>query len=350
MQFGPAKPPVGIIYDSDFGNRIDDALALALLYGFDGKNDCRVVSITISKPNLKAAALAEVIGRFYAGAVSGAFNAFGRTLPVGLATAGGRPEDTPLITGVLSATAESGKPKYDHGVHSLNDTADPRAVIRNAFTSQYDQNCIMVLAGPATNLAQTLELPGVKALVERKVRYLVMMGGDFSGSSAALPETNIKTDIAAARKVLAEWPTDVILTGYEVGSALRYPGASIEKDFAWSPAHPVADAYRAAETMPYDAGSWDMTAILYAVKPGENYFKLSDSGTVQIADDGRTSFTKSSQGRHRHLILDPAQSERVIKTYIELASAKPVVRMPRFRPPQQQVKPPEPPKPPTSKP
>ena len=58
MQFpGQGKPPLGIVFDSDFGNRIDDALALALLYGFDGKNEARVVSMSVTKSNLKAAAL-----------------------------------------------------------------------------------------------------------------------------------------------------------------------------------------------------------------------------------------------------------------------------------------------------
>ena len=73
------KPPVGIIFDSDLGNRIDDTLALALLYGFDGKREARVVSVSVSKSNLKAAAFCETVGRFYAGAVSGEFAAAGRT-------------------------------------------------------------------------------------------------------------------------------------------------------------------------------------------------------------------------------------------------------------------------------
>jgi hypothetical protein len=35
---GQGKPPIGIVFDSDLGNGIDDALALAMLYGFEGKN------------------------------------------------------------------------------------------------------------------------------------------------------------------------------------------------------------------------------------------------------------------------------------------------------------------------
>lgn len=342
MQLGQGRPPVGIIYDSDLGNRIDDVLALATLYGLDGKNECRVVSITISKPSLKAAAFGEVIGRFYSGAVSGAFNAAGRNLPIGLATEGPRPEDTPMMKAVIDSKTAEGKPKYEHGIHSLNDTAEPHAVIRNAFTSQHDQNCIVVLAGPATNLVKVLDLPGTKSLIERKVRTLVMMGGDFSGSPTV--EANIKADIAAARKLFAEWPGEIIVSGYEVGAALRYPASSIEKDFAWAQTpHPVVEAYRAAETMPYDAGTWDVTAVLEAIRPKENYFKLSGPGTVQVDAEGHTKFVESAGGKHRYLSVDEGQKERVVKAFTELASAKPVVRAPRFRPPVE--KKPEPVKP-----
>ena len=326
MQFGPGKPPVGIVYDSDFGNRVDDVLALAVLYGLDGKNECRVISVTVSKPNLRAAAGAEVIGRFYAGAVSGNFGAIGRNLPIGLATEGAAPEDTPVLVGLLDSKTAEGQPRYEHGVHTLNDTAEPHAVIRNALTSQFDQNCIVVLAGPATNLVRAMDLPGTKGWIERKVRYLVMMGGDFGGGAA---EANIRADVASARKLFAEWPTEILVSGFEVGAALPFPGASLEKDFGWSQAHPVVDAYRAAKQMPYDAGTWDVTAVLQAVRPGEKYFKLSDTGTVQVGIDGKTTFQASAQGKHRHLIVDAAQKDRVIQTMVELASAKPVVRAPR---------------------
>lgn len=345
MQFpGQGKPPVGVIFDCDMGNSIDDALALALLYGLDGKNEARVVSVSVTKSNLKAAALCEVIGRFYAGAVSGAFGGAGRTLPVGM-TLGKVSDDTPMLTGTLSKRNAEGAPVYVHGIEQLIDTADPVAVIRNAFTSQHDQNAMVVLVGPATNLAKVLDLPGVKDLISRKVRLLSVMGGAYPEGA---PEFNIKSDIAAAKKLFAEWPTPIVASGFEVGEGLLFPAASIEKDFAWSPAHPVVDAYRAHKPMPYDAPTWDMTSVLYAVRPQEGYFKLSDPGMIRVLDDGRTKFTAAPEGKHRYLILDPAQKERIIKTYTEIASAKPVVRQ-RFRPPPQQQQTP-PPKPPAAKP
>jgi inosine-uridine nucleoside N-ribohydrolase len=333
MQFpGQGKPPLGIIFDSDMGNSIDDALALALLYGFDGKNEARVVSVSVSKPNLNAAALCEAIGRFYAGTTNTGFGGFGRTLPIGLATASAMAEDTPMLTVPLSKKNAEGKPLYDHGIHKLNDTAEVTALIRNAFTAQYDQNAIVVLAGPATNLVKVLDLPGAKELISHKVRFLSVTAGVYPDGQ---PEFNVKSDIPAAKKLFAEWPTPIVASGREVGDALPFPAASIEKDFGWSPAHPVVDAYRAYKPMPYDAPTWDMTAVLYAVRPQEGYFKLSIPGTISVLDDGRTKFAPSPEGKHRYLILDPAQKERIIKTYTEIASAKPVPRQPRFRRPQQ---------------
>jgi inosine-uridine nucleoside N-ribohydrolase len=346
---GQEKPPVGIIFDCGLGNSIDEALALALLYGVEGKNETRVISLSVSKPNLKAAAFCEAIARFYGGASSGAFGAVGRTMPVGLADEGKSPEDTPMLTVPLSKLNGEGAPLYSHGIEKLTDTAEVRALIRNALTQQHDQNCVVVLTGPATNLARTLALPGAKDLIARKTLFLSVAGGAYPDGP---PHFNIKADIAAARKLFAEWPTPIVAAGDEIGASLLFPASSIEKDFAWAPAHPVVDAYRAYKPMPYDAPTWAVAALLYAVRPQEGYFKLSEPGTISVLDDGRTKFTPSPEGKHRYLILDPDQKERVIKTYTEIASAKPAPRQPRRRQQQQQQQQQQqaPPKPPTAKP
>ncbi|HET7008513.1 MAG TPA: nucleoside hydrolase [Candidatus Binatia bacterium] len=344
---GQEQPPVGIIFDCGLGASIDEVLALALLYGLDSKSEARVISLSVSKPNLKAAALCEAIARFYGGASSGAFGAVGRTMPVGLADEGKSPEDTPMLTVPLSRRNGEGAPLYSHGIEKLTDTAEVRALIRNALTQQPDQNSVVVLTGPATNLARTLNLPGVKDLIARKAQFLSVAGGAYPDGP---PQFNIKADIAAARKLFAEWPTPIVATGDEIGASLLFPASSIEKDFAWSPAHPVVDAYRAYKPMPYDAPTCAMAALLYAIRPQEGYFKLSEPGTISVLDDGRTKFTPSPEGKHRYLILDPEQKERVIKTYTEIASAKPAPRQPRRRQQQQQQQQQTPPKPPTPKP
>jgi Inosine-uridine preferring nucleoside hydrolase len=319
--FGQGKPPVGVVFDTGMGNGIDDVLAMALLYGLDGKNEARVAAIAVSKPNLNAAALCDVIRTFYMLPGSGPFAGFFRGLPVGLADTGKLKEDTPMMTATLAQHPST-------NIHKLNDTAEATSVMRNALTAQYDQNALVVATGPLTNLARLLEMHDVKDLIAKKVRLLVVAAGAFPEGPA---EFNVKTDVGAARKIFAEWPTPVVASGCEIGNALPFPGESIEKDFAWSPAHPVADAYRAYKAMPYDAPTYALAPVLHAIREKQGYFQVSEPGTISVSPDGRTKFTRAVSGKHRYLILDPEQKERVIKTYVELASAKPVERTFRRR-------------------
>lgn len=335
MQFGgQGKPPVGVVFDCDMGTTVDDVLALALLYGLQGKNEIRVAGLSVSYPNLRAAEFADALARFYMGEPG----PFSVNFAIGLHTASKMANETPMVAGLLDKKTPEGKPVYLHTIEKMNDTADPVALIRNALTAQYDQNGMVILAGAAMDTVKVLDLPGCRDLISRKVRYLTVAAGAYPSGQ---PEARILRDIPSAKRLFAEWPTPIVASGYEVGESLLYPGASIEKDFAWSPAHPVADAYRAYKPMPYDAPSWAMTAVLYAVRPMENYFKLSEPGTITVTDDGRTQFNPSAEGKHRYLIADPAQKDRIVQAYTEIASMKPV-RPQRFRP--QQKKQDDPPK------
>src|SRR5437660_3653713 len=147
--FGQGKPPVGVVFDTDMGNGIDDALAMALLYGLDGKNEARVAAIAVSKPNLNAAALCDVIRQFYSSPGTGPFAGFFRGLPIGLADSGKLKEDTPMLTATLAKHPSA-------NIHKLNDTAEVLPLMRNALTAQYDQNALVVATGPLTDLGNLL--------------------------------------------------------------------------------------------------------------------------------------------------------------------------------------------------
>jgi len=203
--------------------------------------------------------------------------------------------------------------------------------------AQPDGNAAIVLAGPPTGLARLLGLYGARPQLVAKVRHLVLAAGAFPNGAL---EPSIALDLAAARQLLAEWPTPLVAVGAEVGEALRYPGAKLEEGLAWSALHPVAAAYRALHTMPYDAPTTALAALLYAVHPEGGYFKLSEPGTIAVLADGRTRFTPGAGGRHRYLIADPAQKERLLATYQSLVSAEPVPRPARFKPPPAAAPPP----------
>jgi hypothetical protein len=309
MQFrGQTRPPLGVVFDSAMGDTIDDPLALALLYGLQAKGEARVIAVATSKPSLDSAAFCDVLVRFYTGAPG----PFMVPPAIGMATVGKDAQDTPLLTAPLA------RPGYSRGIHQLDDTADPAALIRNVLTAQYDRNAVIVMTGAATNLAGLLALPGAKEIIAQKVSLLSI--------AAKAP-----WDPAAARKLFGEWPTQVVVSPKDVGDALPFPAASLDQDFAWAPEHPVVDAWRAAGPVPHDAPSWALTAALYAVRPQEGYFKLSEPGTVTVPDNGRPRFSPSAGGKHRTLIFDPAQKDRILQAYVELASTHPIPRRGRGR-------------------
>src|SRR5215471_13437231 len=125
MQFQPqGKQSVGIVFDADFGNTIDDALALAMLFGFQGKNEDRVLSVSTTKSSLNAAIFADVLVRFYTGEP----NPFFGTIPIGLCLSGKMAAPNPMLDAVV------GNAKYPRNIVKMNDTADPLALIRNALS------------------------------------------------------------------------------------------------------------------------------------------------------------------------------------------------------------------------
>jgi hypothetical protein len=75
--------------------------------------------------------------------------------------------------------------------------------------------------------------------------------------------------------------------------------------------------------MPYDAPTQAVIAALYASNPSADYFRLSEPGMISVEDDGKTTFAPSADGKHRYLMLDVAQKERITKDFTALASAKP---------------------------
>jgi len=309
-------PRLGIIFDSGMAS-IDEVLALALLCGFQGLHEARLASISLSRSNLKAAAFCDAAVRFYERSAGGEHHGI---LPIGLSVDTQEPEAGPMVAVPLSKRNADGGPVYEQRIRKLSDTAEPPALIRNALTAQRDQNCVVVLTGPATNLTKVLALPGVKELIVAKVRLLALSGGAYPEGQSTL---SINRDLLAFKRLLVEWPTPIVASGDEIGKALSFPATSIEQDFVWAPDHPIVDAYRAFKSVPYDAQTWSMAAALYAVRSEQDYFRLSEPGTIQVLDNGSTQFRISPKGHHRYLILDASQQERVLHAYTQVASAKP---------------------------
>lgn len=301
--FAFAAEPVRVIFDTDIGNDVDDALALAMIHRLESSGEARLLAVTITKDCHFAAPYIDAVDTFY-----------GRPgIPIGAIPPGTPPgKDTPMIEGPV----ESGF--YPHKLLDQRDAPDAVAVLRRVLQGEKDHSVVIVQVGFSSNLARLLRTD--RALVERKVRLLSVMAGAFPVGNK---EFNVYSDVASAKELFAGWPTPIVASGFEVGQSILYPAASIEHDFSYVPHHPVADAYQRYMKMPYDRPTWDLTATLYAVRPDAGYFGLSAPGTVTVDDGGITHFAESPKGRQRYLTVTPEQRRKILAAMIELASAPP---------------------------
>ena len=309
--------PVDIIFDTDIGNDVDDVLALGLLHALESRGECRLLAVTITKDSPLAAPFTDAVNEFY-----------GRgTIPIGVVRGGVTPEPGKFLP--LAVARDGATLRYPHDL--VDAAAAPEAVrlLRTTLAARPDRSVVVVQVGFSTNLARLLDsppddvspLPG-RDLVAAKVRLLSLMAGAFAPikGNDRFGEYNIVTDLSAARKLAAEWPTPAIWSGYEIGTALPYPAVSIEQDYRHAAHHPLAEAYVLYNPPPHNRPTWDLTSVLAVVRPDRGYFGVSEPGRVVIGEDGRTTFTATADGRDRHLTATPDQAIRGVEAFVELCS------------------------------
>lgn len=313
------RRPIPLIFDTDIGNDIDDALALAIIHALMSRGECQLFAVTVTKDEPHSAAFVNAVNTFY-----------GRdNIPIGVVRRGPTPEPSKYT--VLADQKDGDRFRYPHRLVRGADAPDAVAVLRKALANADDGSVVIVQVGAFTNLARLLQsesdayskLPGIE-LVKRKVRLLSAMAGSFAGTAGLdQPEYNVKIDIPAAQSLVADWPTPIVFSGFEIGAALPYPAVSIEKDFAYVEHHPIAEAYKHYDQMPYDRPTWDLTSVLYAVRSDRGYFDLSPSGHVEFTTEAKSKFVCDPAGKHRFLVLKPQEKRRVEEALIELASQPP---------------------------
>ena len=311
--------PVKLIFDTDMGNDVDDALALAMLHSLESRGESELLAITLTKDNDEVAPYVDAINTFY-----------GRgEIPIGITNSGVTPEKS-RFTGV-TLEIDGGQYIYPHDLQ-LGDPA-PIAVplLREILANQPDQSVVIVQVGFSTNLAQLLDtradehsdLEGVE-LISRKVKHISIMAGTFTPiNNETHLEYNIVQDIRSAQKLAEEWPTPVYWSGFEIGLAIRYPAISIEQDFRYVDRHPIPESYQAYVPTPHERPTWDLTSVLWAVRQSRGYFGVSEAGSVTVLDDGETTFSVNPKGTHYHLTIDDTKKEAVRELFTILVSEPP---------------------------
>lgn len=315
-----AADPVRFVFDTDLGNDVDDAMALAVIHALQNRKECELLAITTTKDNPYVAPMIDLLNTFY-----------GRPdIPIAVVKNGMAKEDGNYNRQVIELKDKDGKLRYPRTRLPEDSDKLPDAVpfLRQLLVHEPDGSVVMVQVGFFTNFARLLDTPADdispltgKELVAKKVKLLSLMAGSFNSSGHK--EYNVVIDIPSAKKVIAEWPTAMIFNGFEIGAQIQHPGVSMKEDYGYVKHHPLQDAYRFYRGLDNSQPTFDLNSVLYAVRPNRGYFDLSPPGTVTVLDDGQTTFTPGANGKHRYMIVSPAQIAMVREAFVQLCSEPP---------------------------
>ncbi len=307
-----AAGPARIIFDTDMGNDVDDAIALAVLHALESRGESRLLAVTLSKADPYGAPFVSLFNQYY-----------GRPdIPIGVVRNGKTPEDGNYTKAVSGMRKPDNTPLYPRRIGDAAALPDAVTLLRRVLAKEADGSVTIVQVGFSTNLAQLLDsgpddaspLSG-RDLAARKVAQLVLMAGRFPSGPA---EYNVKIDVPAAQKLAASWPGTVVTSGWEIGATINYNVGRLATDFRGP--HPLVDAYKAYRAMPYDEPLWDPSAVLYAVRPYAAYFSLSPPGAIHVDDKGVTTFAESAGGKHSYIVVNDTQRAAVREAISDLMS------------------------------
>ncbi|HSW00757.1 MAG TPA: SGNH/GDSL hydrolase family protein [Sedimentisphaerales bacterium] len=277
--------PVSIIFDTDIGTDVDDAGALAILHVLADRGEAKVLATISANRNRWCGPALDAINTYY-----------GRgDMPIGCSRTGPDPE--------LWYREHVGEFEYD-----LADSHEsPPAVdlYRKILAGQPDDSVTIVVVGWLTNMAELLDSRpdrysalGGRDLVRAKVRELVAMGGTWPNSPKDEGEYNFSMDRSAAHKVIRDWPGPILFTGLGNGvmTAKRLVCEGAREN-------PVPAFYRSffEANKVSERPSWDLIAVLYAVRGVSDYFTVVSGGKCVSLEDGGNQWIEGAPSNHAYL-------------------------------------------------
>jgi len=314
--FSPActaeeKPPVAIVLDTDMESDVDDVGALAMLHALADRNEARILGVMVCAKNPASTRCANRINTY-----------FGRPdLPLGVLKGDGVLRDSRYAGHIAE--------EFPGALDNAETALDAVALYRELLAGEPDKGVIIVTIGYKTNLRDLLSSDSCahsplngRALVERKVRLWMCMGGRFPKGR----EANILWDARAAHEAIANWPTEIIFSGWEIGRDI-YTGGRLHE---LPEDNPIRRSYQLFNGL-QPHRSWDQAALLFAVRgiddgPASHYWSLSPPGRIGIdPESGNNTWEEDANGTHRYKIANYSP-ERIAAEIDELMTHLPCQR------------------------
>ncbi len=304
--------PQRVIFDTDMGNDVDDALALAMLYDYQKSGQADLAAVLLNKDNPYAPVFVSVMNCYYG------FD----SVPIGMVRNGKTKEEGRYIGAVLKSANADGSYKYPRKIDSDSKLVEAHKLARKVLAESADGSVVYISVGFSTNVSRLIDsqpdeispLSG-RELVAKKVKYFSVMAGQFGLNARAKrynPEYNVKTDLEAARNFMENSPVPIVFSGFEVGEILNYPKEAVEEKL--SNDNPLAVSYklyaRSRNGNLFNACTFDLTSVLYVFSP--ELFDLSENGTVSIAKSALTDFKPSPDGKHRYLKIPQGGGQKIV--------------------------------------
>jgi len=303
---GKSEGPVDLIFDTDLGPDYDDVGAMAVMHALADSGQVNILATISSNHNELVAPCIDVINTYY-----------GRPdIPLGGPKSAGGVADgdshNPSWAHLLVT-------KYPHDMLATSDTEDAVKVYRRILSQAKDKSVVVCTVGFFTNLRDLLQseadeysdLTG-KQLVEKKVKHLVSMAAHFPEGR----EFNVWKDAPAGYYTLNNWPTEIILSGWEIGDPIR-TGLKVSQQEGDN--NPIKDVYAIAlpQDNPEGRQSWDLTATLVAIKGYAPYFDI-ERGTIHVEEDGSNTWTAEESGKYLRLVHkhEPQAIADVLDSYL----------------------------------
>ena len=313
-----------VIFETDMGNDVDDAMALDMLYKYMDAGLVDLLAIMVNKDSGSAAQYIDMFGTWYGYP----------DIPVGVVRDGVTFEPgSPFLESVIGLRNEDGSAMFARSHSDYDKLPDAHILYRKILAQQPDYSVVIASVGFSTNLARLLDTPADeyspltgKELVARKVRLLSSMAGHLSDPD--FREFNVAQDVASAQKVFAEWPTEVVVSPFELGVSAKYPWDRFNKDLSWAEKHPIIESCMAFHQRECDQNTFDLTSVLYAVE-GPSCFTVSGPGRFEINDEGISVFTPCENGNAKYLVADDATYPGIIDCFSSLLSRRPLYSNPK---------------------
>lgn len=305
-QSAPKRQPVPVIFDTDMGPDYDDVGAITMLHALADSGQARILATIASTKYPNVTAVLSVLNTY-----------FGRPdLPVGV------PKGNAITDQDSQHWSDTITTRYPHAIRSNADVPDAVALYRQLLSKQPDHSVTIISVGFMTNLANLIgsqpdrysPLSG-KALVARKVKQLVSMAGKFPNGK----EYNVYRDAPASTVVFANWPTPILLSGFEIGEQI-HSGLPLTQN-ARIQNSPVKDVFTISLPKAKEDAkgrmSWDQTAVLVGIKGYAPYYTVK-SGRLTMNPDGSNGWDATGKG-HQYLVvkMPVLQVEKIINTLMQ---------------------------------